>query len=267
MLDYPLLAFVRFCQNHGLLTLGERPQWRTVEGGSRAYVERITAPYRDRVLLDTAVTAIRRLPTGVRIEDRQGGVRDFDHVVIAAHADQALAMLKDADAAERRLLGSFRYERNLAILHTDPTLMPQRRRAWASWNFLSRGRGEEQQVCVTYWMNRLQHLPKERPLFVTLNPIRSPASGRVLRSFLYHHPAYDRDAVRAQGLLWNLQGQRRTWFCGSYFGHGFHEDGLQAGLAVAEQLGGEARPWEVADPNGRIVCHVPASAAPQEEAA
>jgi predicted NAD/FAD-binding protein len=272
MLDYPLVAFVRFCDNHGLLTLSERPQWRTVEGGSRSYVERLTAPLRGRIHLNTAVTAIYRDGETVRIEDRQGGAREFDQVVIAAHADQALSMLADADAAERRLLGAFRYERNLAVLHSDPALMPRARRAWAAWNFLSRGRGDGQKVCVTYWMNRLQHLSDALPLFVTLNPLERPAQGTIHRSFLYQHPVYDRAAIRAQGLLWNLQGTRRTWFCGSYFGHGFHEDGLQAGLAVAEQLGGLERPWRVAEPNGRIVCHprevlALAPARAQEEAA
>ena len=255
MLDYPLAAFVRFCDNHGLLSLSERPQWRTVVGGSRAYVERLTEPFADRIQLNTAVTAIYRGRQGVRIEDRQGGARDYDDVVIASHADQALELLADADPAERRLLGTFRYERNLAVLHSDPSLMPRARRAWAAWNFLSAGRGDEQRVCVSYWMNRLQHLPGDLPLFVTLNPTERPAQGTIHRSFLYQHPVYDRDAIRAQGLLWNLQGARRTWFCGSYFGHGFHEDGLQAGLAVAEQLGGVARPWQVAEPNGRIHCH------------
>jgi uncharacterized protein len=255
MLDYPLAAFVGFCENHGLLSLNERPQWRTVVGGSRSYVERVIAPFQSRIHLNTAVTAIYRSRHGVRIEDRQGGARDFDQVVIAAHADQALSMLADADPAERRLLGAFRYERNLAVLHSDPALMPRARRAWAAWNFLSRGRGDGQKVCVTYWMNRLQHLPDALPLFVTLNPLERPAQGAIHRTFLYQHPVYDRAAIRAQRLLWNLQGVRRTWFCGSYFGHGFHEDGLQAGLAVAEQLGGLERPWRVAEPNGRIHCH------------
>jgi len=255
MLDYPLAAFVRFCENHGLLSLSERPQWRSVVGGSRSYVERIIAPFQRDIHLNTAVTAIYRVSQGVRIEDRQGGAQEYDQVVIAAHADQALSILTDADPAERRLLGAFRYERNLAVLHSDPALMPRARRAWAAWNFLSQGRGAGQKVCVTYWMNRLQHLPDTLPLFVTLNPLERPAQGRIHRTFLYQHPVYDRTAIRAQGLLWNLQGTRRTWFCGSYFGHGFHEDGLQAGLAVAEQLGGLERPWQVAEPNGRIVCH------------
>jgi len=254
MLNYPLAAFVRFFENHGLLSLGERPVWRTVVGGSREYLRRLTEPYRDTVRLNTAVRSVRRLSDRVLVEDRQGGIESYDHVVIATHADQSLAMLADADAAERRLLSRFRYERNLALLHTDPALMPRSRRAWSSWNFMSQGRGDEQKVSVTYWMNRLQHLPEDHPFFVSLNPLQHPAPGRILRSFLYEHPVYDQDAIGAQRLLWNLQGARRTWYCGAYFGHGFHEDGLQAGLAVAEQLGGVRRPWRLAVPNSRIYC-------------
>ena len=255
MLDYPLEAFVRFCNNHGLLQLKDRPAWRTVTGGSREYVKAITAPFADRILLNTAVVSVRRDNDSVIIEDRQGERRRFDHVVIASHADQALDMLADADNAEHRLLSAFRYERNLAILHSDSRLMPKTRKAWCSWNFLGENRQDDTRVCVTYWMNRLQSLPGTTPLFVTLNPNRQPADGSIHRSFLYDHPMYDQAAIRAQRLLWNLQGTRRTWFCGAHFGHGFHEDGLQAGLAVAEQLGGLRRPWQVEDMNGRIHCN------------
>jgi predicted NAD/FAD-binding protein len=254
MLDYPLAAFVRFCHNHGLLSFRDRPVWRTVCGGSRAYLEKLTASYRDNVRLNTAVRSVRRLGDRVRVEDRQGGIENYDHVVIAAHADQALSLLADADAAERRLLGAFRYERNLALLHRDASLMPRARRAWSSWNFISEGRGDEQKVFLTYWMNRLQHLPSAHPLFVTLNPLRQPREGHIVRSFLYEHPLYGQAAISAQRLLWNLQGVRRTWYCGAYFGHGFHEDGLQAGLAVAEQLGGLSRPWSLPQANDRIHC-------------
>jgi predicted NAD/FAD-binding protein len=252
MLDYPLAAFVRFCHNHGLLTVRDRPQWRTVAGGSISYLQRLTADYHHRLRLNTGVRSVRRLLDQVLVEDRQGDVCRYDHVVIAAHADQALALLADADMPEQSLLSRFRYEKNLALLHSDETLMPRSRRAWSSWNFLSRGRGDEQKVSVSYWMNRLQQLPTRRNYFVTLNPLQQPMDGKVLRSFMYEHPVFDRDAIQAQRGLWGLQGRRRTWFCGSYFGHGFHEDGLQSGLAVAEQLGGLARPWRLAQPNGRI---------------
>ena len=255
MLDYPLEAFVRFCSNHGLLQLRDRPAWRTVSGGSREYVRRLTEPYAGQILLNTGVGSIQRMADGVRIEDRQGETRYFDHVVIAAHANEALNLLDDADSAERQLLGAFRYERNLAILHSDTRLMPRARKAWSSWNFLG-GRGHERDnVSVTYWMNRLQSLNTPTPLLVTLNPLHPPRDGSILRSYIYDHPLFDQAAIRAQRLLWNLQGARRTWYCGAYFGHGFHEDGLQAGLAVAEQLGGQSRPWKVVGMNDRIHCY------------
>jgi predicted NAD/FAD-binding protein len=254
MLDYPLVSFVRFCDNHGLLQLTKRPTWRTVVGGSRTYVKKLTANYTDNILLGTGVKTIWRNDNGAWVEDGQGEIRQFDHVVIATHADQALTLLKDADSAERRLLSAFRYEHNIAILHKDSGLMPRHRRAWASWNFLSGYGDDGQKASVTYWMNRLQRLPEEYPLFMSLNPPTQPQQGSILRSFLYEHPLYDNQAMSAQRMLWNLQGARRTWYCGAYFGHGFHEDGLQAGLAVAEQLGGLQRPWDVPEPNGRIHC-------------
>lgn len=254
MLDYPLTAFVRFCSNHGLLQLRDRPQWRTVTGGSRRYIEKLTSSFSDRILLNCAVVSIRRTADNVVVEDRQGNTRHFDHVVIASHANETLSMLADADNAEKQLLGAFGYEKNLAILHTDNSFMPKARRAWSSWNYLDADSVETGKVSLTYWMNRLQPLDTRKDLFVTLNPHRPPADCSILRSFLYEHPVFTRDAIRAQPLLWNLQGARRTWFCGAYFGHGFHEDGLEAGLAVGEQLGGTKRPWETGVP-GRIHCH------------
>jgi predicted NAD/FAD-binding protein len=259
MLDYPLFSFIRFCDNHGLLQLKDRPAWRTVTGGSREYVDRLTASFSDRILLNTGVTSIQRKPDGVIIEDRQGDIRWFDHVVIAAHANEALNMLADSEKAERQLLGAIRYERNHAILHSDKRLMPRTHKAWASWNFMGNDAKINDKVSVTYWMNRLQKLATDADLFVTLNPLNKPAENTIHRSFQYDHPVFNRQAIRAQRMLWNLQGVRRTWFCGAYFGHGFHEDGLQAGLAVAEQLGGLQRPWNVPEQNGRIHCY-PAAA-------
>jgi predicted NAD/FAD-binding protein len=246
ILDYPAASFLRFCANHGLLQLTGRPIWRTVEGGSRRYVERLAERLGPARRLSTGVARIQRYPDHVRVRDVSGVEEDFDHVVIAAHADQALAMLADADTPERRLLGAFRYSRNLAVLHTDEMLMPKRRAVWASWNYVD-GAG----LNVTYWMNRLQGLPGPN-LFVTLNPPRPPRAGRLLHSEIYEHPILDAKAAAAQAQLWSLQGRRRTWFCGAHFGAGFHEDGLQSGLAVAEQLGGVRRPWSVANESGRI---------------
>jgi len=179
-------------------------------------------------------------------------IAHHDHVVIATHADEALGLLRDADGRERDLLGSWRYTRNTAVLHTDTALMPRRRRVWASWNFIDTGRGSDTNLCVTYWMNRLQNLPTTTPFFVTLNPGPEPAPEKTHSRVDYAHPLFDGRALASQERLWSLQGRRNTWFCGSYFGHGFHEDGLQAGLAVAEQLGGMRRPWRVADENSRI---------------
>lgn len=258
MLDYPAQSLFRFLHNHGLLSLSNRPQWSTVRGGSREYVQRLTAGFRDRIRLNTAVEAVTRLPLGVRVEDRQGGVEEFDEVVFACHADEALGLLKDADGAEQRMLGAFRYQKNVAMLHTDRALMPQRKRVWASWNYLARpasANGDAQQLCVSYWMNNLQPLDTKHDLFLTLNPMEQPAPGTILRSVPYDHPVFDAAAIRMRGLMWNIQGHRRTWFCGSYLGDGFHEDGVQAGLAVAEALGGVRRPWDVSHESGRL--HLP----------
>ena len=251
MLNYPAKAFIRFFESHGLLLLRDRPQWRTVEGGSRAYVNRLTADYAHKVR-HGGVRAVRRASNGVTIEDNAGHCDQFDHVVIAAHADEALALLADADPHEQSLLGKWRYTRNRAVLHTDQRLMPNRKRTWASWNFIEGTDAAENSLCVTYWMNLLQGLPASQDIFVSLNPVVSPARDKVLYEVDYTHPYFDAGALASQDNLWTLQGRRHTWFCGSYFGHGFHEDGLQSGLAVAEQLGGVRRPWNVAEENGRI---------------
>jgi predicted NAD/FAD-binding protein len=175
---------------------------------------------------------------------------------MATHADQALAALADASERERELLGAFRYSRNLAVLHTDDSFMPRRRAVWSSWNYLGARNATGGDVCVTYWMNRLQNLSSKRPLFVTLNPPRPPRAGTLLHSEVYDHPVFDAAAMQAQRKLWLLQGERNTWYCGAHFGSGFHEDGLQSGLAVAEQLGGSRRPWSVPNESGRIVLTV-----------
>lgn len=250
--DYPAAAFVRFCENHGLMRLTGRPIWRTVKGGSREYVARLTASFRDRILTSTPVVLIRRDADGVEVMDARGGRRRFDDVVIATHADRALALLADPSVDEHRLLGAFRYSRNEAVLHSDADLMPVRRAAWASWNYLSDMRAGDRHLSVTYWMNRLQPLGDAPPLFVTLNPLREPDAALIHARIAYDHPLFDTATGRAQRELWSLQGVNRTWFCGAHFGAGFHEDGLQAGLAVAEDLGGIRRPWTMADDSARI---------------
>ena len=249
--DYPAEALIRFFENHGLTKLVRRPQWRTVEGGSRRYVEVLSAPFADRIRTGAAVASVTREADGVSLRDAAGEEARFDAVVIAAHADQALQMLAAPTPAEREVLGAFRYSQNLAVLHDDPALMPRRRAAWSAWNHIGR-RNDPHGFCVTYWMNALQGLDIERDLFVTLNPDRPIAPGRTIQSIDYEHPLFDAGALKAQRRLWSLQGEGGVWFCGAHFGAGFHEDGLQAGLAVAEQLGGVRRPWRVEGESARI---------------
>jgi len=250
--EHPAAAFIRFFDNHDLLRFIGRRSWRTVEGGSRVYVDALARAFAGRVRLSAPVVRISRAADHVLVEDAAGGHEVFDQVVVAAHAPRALAMLDAPSEDEQALLGAFRYTPNTAVLHGDPRLMPRRRRAWASWNHLGR-RDDPTGGCVTYWMNHLQGLARTPPLFVTLNPHVEPDPALTYRVQAYDHPHFDAAALTAQKALWSLQGARRTWFCGAYFGAGFHEDGLQAGLAVAEQLGGVRRPWTVAGESGRIV--------------
>jgi predicted NAD/FAD-binding protein len=250
--DYPAAAFVSFCQNHGLLRITDRPLWRTVDGGARVYVEALCAPFKDRLRLGTPVQSIRREAGSVFLRSVDGAEEKFDQVVIGAHADQALAMLSDPTPEERNILGAFRYSGNEAVLHEDASLMPRRRKVWSSWNYTARRGDPSLPVSVTYWMNRLQSIPNGAPRFVTLNPIVEPRADLVIQRQICEHPIFDAEAVAAQDHLWSLQGRRGAWFCGAYFGSGFHEDGLQAGLAVAEALGCVRRPWSVANESGRI---------------
>jgi predicted NAD/FAD-binding protein len=258
-LQQPANAFFRFCDNHGLLRLRDRPDWRTVTGGAREYVAKLTAGFTDRIRVDCPVGAVRREGGRVALQLPEGSVALHDQVVIATHGDQARALLADADAAERAVLGAFRCAPNLAVLHGDASLMPKRRAAWSSWNYLARTGADFAPPCVTYWMNRLQSIPG-LDLFVTLNPVRMPEPGLIYAQQRFEHPVFDAASRRAQLDIWHLQGARRTWFCGAYLGAGFHEDGVQAGLAVAELLGGVRRPWRVAAESGRLRLPAPAPA-------
>ncbi|MBL8772845.1 MAG: FAD-dependent oxidoreductase [Phenylobacterium sp.] len=262
--QYPAASLIRFFLNHGMMSIFGRGLWRTVAGGSRAYVEKLSEQFRGEVRKGVRVVGVKRDANGVELRLASGARDRFDEVVIATHGDTALSLLDDATADEKSLLSCFRYSRNLVALHTDAGLMPKRRRAWSSWNHIG-FRDAPGEGAVTYWMNRLQSLKDAPELFVTLNPNREIAADKLIRTEVYDHPLFDGAAVEAQTRLWDIQGVRRTWFCGSYFGHGFHEDALQSGLAVAEQLGGVRRPWDVPDENGRI--HVRAPAAPVDAAA
>lgn len=248
ILDFSAAAFIKFYDNHGLLRVLNLPVWRTVTGGSRRYVEKIAAPLVAKARLKTPVSSVRRTEAGVEVRDQSGEVDIFDHVILACHADEACALLVDADGDERRLLGAFGYQKNRAVVHVDPAHMPRRRRAWSSWNYV----GDGERFAATYWMNRLQNLKCARDIFVTLNPLTPVRDEAIVAEFDYAHPMFDIGAAVAQAALWSLQGRGGVWFCGAHFGQGFHEDGLQAGLAVAEAIGGVRRPWRVGNESGRI---------------
>lgn len=265
ILTFPVATFLRFQRNHGLLQLTQRPQWETVAGGSRVYVQRLVRSFEQDIRLDTGVIAVRRDSDGVEVMDCRGRSQRYDHVVMATHANQALSTIVDPTTDEAKLLGAFRYSRNLAVLHSDPGFMPKRRAAWSSWNYTGGRAAADGGVSVTYWMNRLQRIPQRTQLFVTLNPSRPPHAGTLHHSEVYEHPILDTSAVAAQRRLWSLQGNGNLWFCGAHFGAGFHEDGLQAGLAVAEQLGGLRRPWSVPNESGRITLAAGTPLAPVPE--
>ncbi|MBL8662334.1 MAG: FAD-dependent oxidoreductase [Candidatus Odyssella sp.] len=243
ILDMPAASFLAFCRNHGLLQIGGRPQWRTVAGRSRDYVNRLAAGISGPVHLNAPVRAIRRGPDGVELALAGGGRARFDRVVVAAHADAALRLLADPSEEERRLLGAFAFQPNRAILHADAGLMPRRRACWSSWNYLADKPGDDEApVFVTYWLNRLQNLGAAPPLFLSLNAARRPREESVLAEFAYDHPQFDGAAIAAQAALPRIQGARNTWFCGAWTRYGFHEDGLVSGMTAASALGAEA-PW------------------------
>jgi len=236
MLRFPVATMIRFCHNHGLLQIDDRPQWYTVAGGARQYVKRIVARVPD-VRLSTPVRRIERDAAGVTVFTDAGAQR-FDEVVIATHTDQALAMLAHPSDEERTVLGAIRYQPNRAVLHTDATMLPRHRAAWSAWNYERAGddRRESARVCLHYWLNVLQPLPFAQPVVESLNPVRPIAPDRILAEFEYHHPVFDAAAVAAQRRVPALQGRQHTWYCGAWVGYGFHEDGLKAGLSVADAL-------------------------------
>lgn len=238
--SFPAASLARFFANHGLIELFDRPQWRTLVGGSHRYVKRLLADLGPAVQVNCGITRVRRIEQGVELALTNGTRRRVDEVIIASHADQALAMLADPSPREISLLSPFRYQKNTAILHSDSRLMPRDRRVWSSWNYFAEDRPTApatSRVAVTYWMNRLQGLPVERDFFVTLNPLTDPHPASLVAEMTYEHPIFDRQAIATQPRLNELQGRRNTWFCGSYFGYGFHEDAFSSALSVARELG------------------------------
>lgn len=237
MLAFPLSSFIRFCHNHGLLQVNDRPQWRTVKGGARHYVEKMAAQI-SRKYLNTPVNSVTRSTQGnvTKIQIEAGnGTHVVDHVVLASHSNQSLRLLQDARADESALLAAVHYQPNRAVLHLDASCLPNNKKTWSAWNYQC-VHSHEPRVCVHYLINQLQPLPFRQPVIVSLNPIDAPQPQQVLASFDYAHPVFDAPAIAAQGKLATIQGRQNTWFAGAWTGYGFHEDGLKSGLLVAHAI-------------------------------
>lgn len=236
---FPARFFVDFFHNHGMLRVDGRPQWLTVQGGSRSYVEALIAPLKGRIRTRTPVQRIQRFEERVELTLPGGEVQSFDQVVIATHSDQALRLLADPSPQERQILGAIRYQENEAALHTDASLLPRRRKCWASWNYHLVKPEEPIQpgpVAVTYWMNKLQALDCPEQICVTLNRTHAVDPRKLLKRITYHHPQFTRESIAAQSRRDEISGVRRTWYCGAYWSYGFHEDGAKSGAAVGERL-------------------------------
>lgn len=264
--QFPAQTFLKFFENHGLMRVTDRPKWRTVYGGSRTYVDKLLEATPANLVCNAGIERVTREDGRAVLSFKDGRKDVFDDVVFACHSDEALRLLGDPTRREREILGAIRYQTNTVYLHRDAGHMPRRRSVWSSWNYISDGgAGTDERVSLTYWMNKLQSIPTETPLLVTLNPTVPPREDLTYRRIDYMHPVFDAPAMAAQRELWTLQGVQNTWFCGAYWGYGFHEDGLQSGLAVAEAMGAAPRPWDV--PAGMDRIHWPRDAAPLSGAA
>ena len=235
MLAFPACHFVRFFDNHGLLNVKNRPQWRVIKGGSREYVKRLIAPFKDRIRLNQAVAAVKRLPTHVEVRTASGEIEHFDELFIATHSDQALNMLTDPSNLERAVLGAIPYSTNDVVLHTDTSLLPKHRRTWAAWNYLRR-RDNDGRVSVTYNMNILQGLQATETFCVTLNDTQSIDPEKIIRHMQYQHPLFTASGVAAQRRHREINGKHRTWYCGAYWRFGFHEDGVVSALNALQDF-------------------------------
>jgi predicted NAD/FAD-binding protein len=236
MLQFPVATMIRFCHNHGLIQLTNRPQWFSVVGGARNYVDKILAGVHDK-RLNTPVRLIERDAQGVRVIT-DGHAERFDQVVIATHTDQTLGMLRQASGEERNLLGAIRYQDNRAVLHTDASVLPANPKTWAAWNYerAASSERESSRVCLHYLLNRLQRIPFTQPVVVSLNPLHDIDPATIVGEYDYAHPVFDLAAIEAQKRLPLLQGQQHTWYAGAWTGYGFHEDGLKSGLQVGRSL-------------------------------
>lgn len=237
MMEFPAASYIRFYEQHGVLDLREKIRWQTVVGGSQTYIKAFLKGFKGKLLLNAKIEGITRHPNGVEIEIN-GKKENFDKVILATHADQALALLKDPRDYEKELLGCWKYEKNLTVLHTDRSIMPKHRRAWASWNYYQEDEDRpKEKISLTYHMNRLQGLKTEKDYFVTLNSTSGVHKDHIIKEIDYEHPIFNRTSFENQVKLKKLNGENNTFYCGSYLGYGFHEDGARSGLAVAEALG------------------------------
>jgi len=252
--NFPFKSFVRFFVNHGLFLFKNRPQWWTVTNGSRQYVDKLTDPYKDRIKTNCAVKAVIRKDKDIVVSTSEG-LESFDQVIFACHSDQALSLIQNPSEEERKVLQSFPYAENIAFLHQDESLMPKRSGTWSSWNYLKTT--HDNKVCLTYWMNRLQKfIGEDQNYFVTLNPSSPPDPEKTLKQITYEHPQFTLEALKGWKNLKDIQGKAGIWYCGAWCGYGFHEDGLSAGLAVAEAIGPEKRPWKVKEEKSPAGKHV-----------
>ncbi len=243
MLAYPAQSFVAFFKNHGLLTVADQPQWYTVSGGSKEYVKKIADKIGENsISLNDEVNSVERLEEGVLVKSKKGEEL-FDFVFLASHGNQVLPLLKNASIAEKEVFSAFKYQPNLAVLHRDSSVMPNSKKAWASWVYSNNSKSENQQIAVSYWMNNLQNIDAKYPLFVTLNPAQKIAEEKIFARFNYEHPIFDSAAIASQSRIDELQGVDKIYFCGAYQNNGFHEDGISSALLAINKLKIFA-PWQ-----------------------
>lgn len=244
MLDFPARSFLQFFDNHGLLTVNDQPQWHTVQGGSREYIQRLSESLDNPIKLNCGVRRVVRQVGSVLVEDMTGETKLYDQVVFASHSDQILAMLENPTMLEKEIIGAFKYQPNRMVLHTDVSLMPQRKSAWSSWVYLSEQQKDQNpSVSLSYWMNNLQPIATQTPIIVTLNPGRDPQADLIQDEYEFHHPVFDEAAIAAQNRIMEIQGKDRIWYCGAWQRYGFHEDGLWSAVRVAEEMGAQI-PWK-----------------------
>jgi uncharacterized protein len=244
IMKFPAQTFLRFFKNHGLLSINNRPQWYTVTGGSREYKRRLIEPFKDKILLNNGAAKVAHAHDQVIVTDDNGVTREFDHVIFACHANQALKMIDQPTTDEKSILANFQYQRNQIIVHSDISFMPQHQQCWASWVYLSEQQEDNNQgVSLSYWMNNLQSLDTKNPIIITLNPARRPKEALIIDEHYFSHPIFDYKAIVSQAEMHTIQGKRNLWFCGAYQRYGFHEDGLLSAVNVVKALGGTI-PWE-----------------------